>query len=327
MLVTQVAVFEELNLLLFLADRSLFAYHLDLIVPGSENKIQSLDRAREAPLKLSGNRDVGFFVAGRLKGRNLVLYKKRDGLSSTFKVLEPITQKPSSRKDPPGRLFLLQRSKSKLFREFDEFYIPAESYGINIFHSSLAISTQRGIEVLTLDRKQSWSVPDLHSETPDRSDTLDNIANRIKDLRPLGMYRISEMEFIIAYTECAVYVNKHGDVSRSEIMEFVGTAHTACLYRRFLILFNDDFVEIRDVTNGRLKQVIPGHGVDCLDDGSRLPGSFGQANAGGINTQTNFNRKNGASTNQHSVKICMQHPYYARSQIMLELVENDGQEI
>jgi hypothetical protein len=35
----------------------------------------------------------------------------------------------------------------------------------------------------------------------------------------------------------SVYVNKHGDVSRSVVMEFVGSAHTACLYGKFLILF------------------------------------------------------------------------------------------
>ncbi|KAJ5919748.1 hypothetical protein N7454_009583 [Penicillium verhagenii] len=323
MRVTQIAVFEEFNLFLLIADRSLIAYHLDVVCPASGNATQSQDSARRAPQKLSGNREVGFFAAGRMKDRYLVLYKKRDGLSSTFKVLEPVIQKSSSSK---SRLFQSRRSQTEFFREYDEFYIPAESYGINMFHSSLAISTQRGIEVLTLDKKQSWSVPDFRSETtPDAVDTLHGIAHRIKDLRPLGMYRLSDSEFLVAYEECAVYVNKHGDVSRSVVMEFVGSAHTACLHGKFLILFNDDFVEVRNAMNGRLRQVIPGHNVVCLDDGSKLPGSFGQANASGISAQTNFNGANGISMNQHTVKICMQHPEYERSQLVLELVENEGQ--
>ncbi|KAJ5673088.1 hypothetical protein N7507_002215 [Penicillium longicatenatum] len=324
MRVTQIAVFEEFNLFLLIADRSLIAYHLDVVCPANGNATtQSQDSARRAPQKLSGNREVGFFAAGRMKDRYLVLYKKRDGLSSTFKVLEPVIQKSSSSK---SRLFQSRRSQTEFFREYDEFYIPAESYGINMFHSSLAISTQRGIEVLTLDKKQSWSVPDFRSETtPDAVDTLHGIAHRIKDLRPLGMYRLSDSEFLVAYEECAVYVNKHGDVSRSVVMEFVGSAHTACLHGKFLILFNDDFVEVRNAMNGRLRQVIPGHNVVCLDDGSKLPGSFGQANASGIGAQSSFNGANGISTNQHTVKICMQHPEYERSQIVLELVENEGQ--
>ncbi|KAJ5983207.1 hypothetical protein N7481_005306 [Penicillium waksmanii] len=321
--VTQIAVFEEFNLFLLIADRSLIAYHLDVVCPASGVTSQSQDSARRAPQKLSGTREVGFFAAGRMKDRYLVLYKKRDGLSSTFKVLEPILQKSASSK---SRFFQSRRSQTEFFREYDEFYIPAESYGINMFHSSLAISTQRGIEVLTLDKKQSWSVPDFRSETPDASDTLMSIAHRIKDLRPLGMFRLSDSEFLVAYQECAVYVNKHGDVSRSVVMEFVGSAHTACLHGKFLMLFNDDFVEVRNAMNGRLRQVIPGHNVVCLDDGSKLPGSFGQAN-----TNTNMSGFTGSSngvsigSTQHTVKICMQHPEHTSSQIVLELVENQGQ--
>ena len=108
-------------------------------------------------------------------------------------------------------------------------------------------------------------------------------------------------------------------------MEFVGSAHTACLHGKFLILFNDDFVEVRNAMNGRLRQVIPGHNVVCLDDGSKLPGSFGQAAAGNMSGFSGS--ANGVSSNTagHTVKICMQHPAYERNQIVIELVENEGQ--
>lgn len=246
-------------------------------------------------------------------------------------VLEPILQKSSSNKSK----LQSRRSQTEFFREYDEFYIPAESYHINMFHSSLAISTHRGIEVLTLDKKQSWSVPDFRSETADAHDTLHGIANRIKDLRPLGMFRLSDSEFLVAYQECAVYVNKHGDVSRSVVMEFVGSAHSACLYGKYLILFNDDFVEVRNAMNGRLRQVIAGHGVACLDDGNKLPGSLAnhvQASQALASPGSAISLASGLSANGvlggfpgHTVKICMQHPQYERSQVVLELVENEGQ--
>lgn len=85
--VTQIAVFEEFNVFLLIADKSLIAYHLDVVCPPSGVAAQATtDSSRRAPQKLSGSREVGFFAAGHMKDRTLVMYKKRDGLSSTFKV-------------------------------------------------------------------------------------------------------------------------------------------------------------------------------------------------------------------------------------------------
>ncbi|EAU31557.1 conserved hypothetical protein [Aspergillus terreus NIH2624] len=325
--VTQIAVLEEFNLFILIADKSLIAYHLDVVCPVSGvTSPASNDSARRAPQKLSGAREVGFFAAGQMKDRTLVMYKKRDGLSSTFKVLEPVLQKSATSRSK----FFSRRSQTEFFREYDEFYIPAESYGINMFHSSLAISTQRGIEILTLDKKQSWSVPDFRSETaPEAQARLSSISNRISALKPLGMFRLSDSEFLVVYTECAVYVNKHGDVSRSVVMEFVGHAHSACLYGRFLILFNEDFVEVRNAMNGRLRQVIPGHNVTCLDDGSSMPGSGANSvstSAGGaVNLSSGLSNGAALANTGHTVKLSMQHPQYERSQIILELIENEGQ--
>ncbi|KAJ9312479.1 hypothetical protein DTO271D3_7181 [Paecilomyces variotii] len=331
--VTQIAVFEEFNLFLVIADKSLIAYHLDAVCPASGVTTQATvnDSARKAPQKLSGSHQIGFFAAGRMKDRTLIMYKKRDGMSSTFKVLEPVLQKSTSSRN---RFFNLRRGQTEFFREYDEFYIPAESYGINMFHSSLAISTQRGIEVLTLDKKLPWTVPNLRSDIPEAQPYLTSIANRIKDLRPLGMFRLSDSEFLVAYSECAVYVNKHGDVSRSVVMEFVGRAHTACLCGKFLILLNEDFIEVRNAMNGRLRQVIPGHNVVCLDDGSSMPGSGNSGvSSSSMGGNVNFSggaggRANGtsATSSGRTVKVCMQHPEFERCQIVVELVENELQQ-
>lgn len=73
-------------MLLLISDRSLIAYNLDVVCPVSGVPAQATDSARRAAQKVSGSREVGFFQAGRMKDRMLVIYKKRDGLSSTFKV-------------------------------------------------------------------------------------------------------------------------------------------------------------------------------------------------------------------------------------------------
>lgn len=304
--VTQVAVLEEFNLFLLISNKSLIAYHLDVVCPTDRNGPTSTnDSARKAPQKLSGSRDVGFFVTGRMKDRTLVFYKKRENLSSTFKVLEPIFQKSTEKKRG-----IFKRGTTEFFREYDEFYIPAECTGMNLFHSSLAVSTARGFEVLTLDKKQPFSVPDL------KQSHVQNIATHIKDQDPLAMLRLSEQEFLLCYDKCAVYVNKHGEVSRSVIMEFVGTAQSAALYGPYLILFDKDFVEIRNAQNGRLKQVIPGRHVKCLDDG----GSWSTGVGGNPNGAVNGPNIPGSRT----VKVVLQHPELDRIQVVVELLLNEG---
>lgn len=288
--VTQVAVLEQFSLMLLISDKSLIAYHLDAVCPVS-GSVPSNDSTRRAPQKLSGARDIGFFATGTMKDRTLVFYKKREGLSSTFKVLEPVYQKSTEKK---SRMW--KSGRTEFFREYDEFYIPAECFGINLFHSSLAVSTAKGFEVLTLDKKQPWSVPDL------KQPHVATIASRLQGKDPLGMFRLSDQEFLLCYEECAVYVNKHGDISRSVIMEFVGKAKSAALYGPYVLLFDPDFIEVRNAQNGRLRQVISGRDVKCLDDGL-----------------------SGGSSGNRTIKLSLQHPQQERCQVVVELLLNEGQ--
>jgi hypothetical protein len=238
-------------------------------------------------------------------------------------VLEPILQKSTTQR-PRFLPTSTRRGQTEFFREYDEFYIPTDCFGINLFHSSLAISTARGVEVLTLDKKQTWSVPILKSDLPDVQTRLSSIQSMIKDTKPLGMFRLGDSEFLVAFEECAVYINKNGDVSRSVVMYFSGRAKNACLAGKYLVLFNDDFVEVRNAMDGRLKQVIAGKDVRCLDDGG---GGSGAANPGAgaaLGGGMNGLGLAGIGAGPRTVKIAMQHPEYEKSQIVLELVENEG---
>lgn len=231
-----------------------------------------------------------------MKDRTLVFYKKREGISSTFKVLEPVYQKSST--SSRGRFGLPRKGTTEFFRDFDDFYIPSETYAINLFHSSLAIATAKGFEVMTLDKKVPLSIPDL--KPPDCA----SIAQTIRDSKPLGMFRLSDSEFLLVFEEVGIYVNKHGDVSRSVVMEFVGKAKQAVLYGGMYLVLVDQgggFVEVRNAVNGRLRQVVSGKDVRLLDDG--------MAGGGG---------------SRGSVKICMQHPEWERCQVVVEMIVNEG---
>lgn len=301
---TQIAVLEEFSLFLLISEKSLISYHLDSVCPSSGSNAASHASdasSRRAPQKLSGTRDVGFFATGRMKDRTLVFYKKREGISSTFKVLEPIYQKSST---STRSRFGIRKGTTEFFRDFDDFYIPSDTYAINLFHSSLAIATAKGFEVMTLDKKIPISIPDL--KPPDCA----SIAHRIRDQKPLGMFRLSDSEFLLVFEEVGIYVNKHGDVSRAVVMEFVGKAQQAVLYGGMYLLLVDRggaFVEVRNAVNGRLRQVVSGKDVRLLDDGI----GTGTGIAGGVG-------------GRGTVKICMQHPEYERSQIVVEMIVNEG---
>ncbi|KAB8527823.1 hypothetical protein FH972_025474 [Carpinus fangiana] len=341
--VTQVAVLEEFNLLLLISDKSLVAYHLDVVCPSSGpsasgTSSSTTDSLRRAPQKLSGARDVSFFAIGRLKDRALVFYKKRESLTSVFRVLEPVYQKATERR---SRLHIHHRGHTDSFRDYDDFYVPADCSGMNIFSTSIAVASAKGFEVLNLDKKQPWSVPDL------KQPHVATIAARLANMDTVAMFKLDDTsplasagtagsahpqnlhtlphsrnnsggiaapsptgagEFLCVYEECAVYVNKHGDISRSVVLEFVGRAREACLIGQYLVLFDQDFVEVRNALNGTLKQVVAGRDVRCLDNGRGGVDRGNMVLPGGL---------------QRSIKFALQHPEHERSQLIVEMVLSD----
>ena len=114
--ITQVAVLEQFSLVLVLAEKALYAYPLEALVPLATN----LQREKDCQ-KLSGNKDVLFFKSGSLMQRTpegslvqrlLVIYVKKSGVNSTvFKALEPIAVE-----DRPNRSFM--RRKPEFFRTY-----------------------------------------------------------------------------------------------------------------------------------------------------------------------------------------------------------------
>jgi len=189
-----------------------------------------------------------------------------------------------------------RKGTTEFFMDYGDFYIPTDCYGINLFHSSLAIQTSKGFEVMTLDKKQPWSVPEL------RVPHVSDIATRLQGQKPLGMFRLSEIEFLLCYEECGVYVNKHGHVSRGVIMEFVGKAKSVAIYGPYILVFDSDFVEIRNAENGRLRQVIAGRDCRCIDDA-----------------------QSGGSAGTRTIKVAMAHPEVEGRQLVVELLLNEGQ--
>ncbi|TQV93331.1 hypothetical protein V2A60_010242 [Cordyceps javanica] len=316
--VTQIAVLEDFNVCLVIADKSLISYPLDVVAPVSEFAPPISDNTRRAPQRLA--KDVTYFATARMKDRTLVFYKRKEGLHTSFKVVEPLYHKATEKR---SRIFGGRKSaagSTDTFRDFDEFFFPAECYSLSIFQTYIAVATSKGIEMLTLDRKQPMSIPDL------KAPAIANIASRIRDQKPLGMFRLNENEFILTYEDCAVYVDKHGDVSRTLIMEYTGKqkkARGATMYGQYLLLFNEDYVEVRNADNGRLRQIIAGRDVRVIDGGIRGPTGENAAQAQQLHG-SNGQMATAGDTSKGTVKIAMAHPELPGRQIIFEMLLNDG---
>jgi hypothetical protein len=82
------------------------------------------------------------------------------------------------------------------------------------------------------------------------------------------MFRSNADEFLLCYDEFGLYVDRHGDPSRSvAVVEWEGTAERAAHHPPYVLLFDSRFIEVRDVETGRLAQIIPGNDVRCIWDG------------------------------------------------------------
>ncbi|PVG01912.1 Dbl domain-containing protein [Serendipita vermifera] len=259
-LVTQCAMLEDFGIFLVLADKSLFAYHIEALVPSNPPS----PHASRTPQKLNGNKDVQFFSVGTMGGRTLIIYMKRRGMDSVFRVLEPVVERITEKAKAPagfGR-FAFGNNRSEWFRVFRDFFLPSEAYDLYFLKAKIAILCSKGFEVMDLTDFKSVTIP--QREDP----RLAPINRRLETCKPLGMFRSSENEFLLCYTEFGLYVNRHGDPSRQVVVvEWEGTAVRAACHPPYVLLFDSRFIEIRHIETGRLAQIIPGNDVRCLWDG------------------------------------------------------------
>ncbi|KAF5362320.1 hypothetical protein D9756_002193 [Leucocoprinus leucothites] len=243
--VTQCAMLDEFGIFLVLADKSLFAYHIEALVPSSPHLAH-----QNVPQKLNGNKDVHFFSVGTLHGRTLIVYMKKKNMDSIFRVLEPVGDKINERVKAPvglGSRLGFRSTKSEWFRVYRDFFLPSESYDLIFLKARIAILCAKGFEIMDLNDFNSVTIP--QREDP----RLGHLAKRCESCRP--------MEF-------GVYVDKHGDPSRSAgTIEWEGTAERVALHHPYILLFDTRFIEVRHIETGRLAQIIPGNDIRCIWDG------------------------------------------------------------
>ncbi|KAL8699073.1 MAG: hypothetical protein Q9224_001573 [Gallowayella concinna] len=242
--VTQVDVMEEYQMLLVLANKSLFVFPLEVL--------ESNDNLLKRPRKIQGH--ANFFKSGVCMGRHLVCAAKMSGISTTIKVYEPTESNIKSKKKPAiPRMF---QGTGESLRAFKEFYVPAESTSIDFLRSKLCVACTRGFEVVSLETLETQPLLD-NADT-----SLDFVAR--KDNVPVSIERLNG-EFLLHYTDFSFFVNRNGWRARSDwIINWEGRPTSFALSHPYLLAFETNFIEIRHLETAALVYIITHKNIRML---------------------------------------------------------------
>ncbi|OBZ90228.1 Rho1 guanine nucleotide exchange factor 1 [Choanephora cucurbitarum] len=252
--VQQIAVLEDHHIFLVLADKTLYAYALDALVPKDSRKNQP-----DKPFQKIAQH-ITFFHSGVCNGRPIVVAMKKRGVDSHFKVLEPVC---GDLRDPKNSKFFTKTGlfgkMHSWFKSTIEFYIGTESYAMHFLKARVVVVCARGFEIINLEAlNMNRNLPD-----PTHPDFA-FVRQRGEDLKPLGMFRCRD-HYLLCYDQFAFMVNVHGALVReTPLIEWEGVPQSVAFYYPYVIGFDPRFIEIRHVETGELIQVLAGSHMRCL---------------------------------------------------------------
>lgn len=279
--VTKINVFPHLNLVIFLNNKSLLGLLLDLVMG------VFYDTRKFVSGVYITNDPVQFFSTGRHRNV-LVIFAAMKKSASTgvtnFKVFVPETD---------------HNGVFNYFNVAKRFYIQAECYGVSIFNSSFAVHTNKGVEVLDLDKLLPRPIPELpYSESSKKIDGfsrrfsghhgahngLDSVRRHVNatTIKPMGMFKLNNnSEFLLVYCDFAIFINKYGKLSRYSLLKFEFKAKSIAFLNNNLFLFCEEVLEIWSISDfvhgsNRLIQVITGKDITMLSNEGSV--CFGMAN-------------------------------------------------
>ncbi|KAG6381762.1 hypothetical protein JVT61DRAFT_368 [Boletus reticuloceps] len=274
-MVTQCAMLEDFGMFLVLADKALFAYHIEALVPSSPQSAHT----SQTPQRVNGTRDVHFFSVGNQGGRTLVIYMKKKGLDSVFRVLEPVVEKINERSKAPASFtsrFGIRPARSEWFRLYREFFLPSESFDLVFLKAKISILCTKGFEIMDLTDFKSVTIRFAMTVTSGWQNVANHVSRWVCSALKMSsccamMVRsimINPLFHAHMVIEFGIYVNKHGAPSRSSsTIEWEGTAERVAMHWPYILLFDSRFIEVRHISSGLLAQIIPGNEIRCIWDG------------------------------------------------------------
>ncbi|EPS39711.1 hypothetical protein H072_6530 [Dactylellina haptotyla CBS 200.50] len=252
--VSQVDVLEEYQILLVLSDKTAYSFPIETITEPGDSAM-----AGKRHKRIQGH--VNFFKTGVCLGRVLVCCVKNSSMSATVKVYEPLDTLAKGRNKPAFRKLLAGGQDGlKLFKEF---YIPSEASSIHFLKSKLCVGCTKGFEVVDLD--------DLGTQTLlDPADTSLDFVQRRENVKPIAIYRLNGGEFLLNYSDFSFFVNRNGWRARPDWkIEWEGSPTAFALQPPYILAFEANFIEIRNMESGEMVTIITGKNIRMLHESSR----------------------------------------------------------
>ncbi|KAJ3518484.1 hypothetical protein NMY22_g13650 [Coprinellus aureogranulatus] len=203
-----------------------------------------------------------FAVGQELKFDGLVVIyasKKRLSTSVGIHILEAVAhsvQRPGSGAPTSFRPFGKPAS------------LPKEAYDIVALHKTINVCTKSGLVSGHADNFSTTAAPPVPLFHGDSSSNppMNLLKNLVEHARPLGIVKTNNSEeLLVVYDDLGVYINGRGQVVRKYGYLKWETKATSYAHRSGLILLiSPRFIEIREVSTGRLVQVIEGGDIRLL---------------------------------------------------------------
>ncbi|KAG1502092.1 hypothetical protein G6F48_000696 [Rhizopus delemar] len=272
--VLQIDILEQSNLILVLADKILYTYSLDTLLPTETN----MKRGR----KLSSH--VSFFKVGKIWDKSsaaiaaacatatseeeksnvangvektLVCFVRYNAMTSTIRALEPCESTESKKKNK--HLNRLIRGNNDALKVYKDLYIPGEASSIQFFKNIICVGSARGFQMVNLSSAEVQSVLDPND------DNNNALLAQHEYIKPISMFRHKNGNILLCYNELAFYIDKKGKRVRKDwCIAWEGNPTAFAFKFPYVVAFNTNFIEVRHIDTGDLLQVIPGTNIRCL---------------------------------------------------------------
>ena len=249
--VTQIDVLEQHQILLVLADKTLYSYSTEAL-DGDEAQA-----AAKRPRKIC---HANFFKSGVCMGQQLVASVKTSALSTTIKVFEP-KENMANKAKKSGFAKMLAQGQDQL-KPYKEFYIPTESSSIHFLRSKLCVGCARGFEVVSLETLETQSLLD-------QADTSLDFVVRKENIRPIHIERMGG-EFLLCYSDYSFFVNRNGWRARPDWkITWEGNPQSFAIFNPYILAFEPSFIEIRHMESGGLVHIVTAKNIRWLHSSTR----------------------------------------------------------
>ncbi|KAI9323223.1 CNH domain-containing protein [Dichotomocladium elegans] len=244
--VTQVDLVENSQILV-LAEKTLWSFPLEMALAGE------LQYKRTRPI----SQHAAFFRVGECMGKTLVCIVKTGTLMpTTIRVLEPVAIE-DDKKSKRTLLKRLVRNNAENLRPYKDLYLPSEASEINLLKTKMCVSCPQEIGVIDMKTFEVQALLDPDDEE------LAFVFNR-QDLRPISIYRIQFAEYLVCYNEFAFIVDQRGRLKKSACrFDWEGIPDSFALLYPYVLAFEPDFIEVRNILTGTVDQLIRGSFIRC----------------------------------------------------------------